>query len=338
MKRRGATWTLRVAAAAIGGAVGASAWLSMGALAVIDADRMTRVAALPPWTWLAALAAGGAAAGAWTLPRVERWAPLALLGLLWLPWLPVRVPAAFMPWDGVLEVPVWLAAIGGVAWPVVRDRLARAAGTWQDPRLAPWAVALLAAATYAGAWQTARPRVPAGDEPHYLVITQSLLNDGDFQIENNHRDGQYLAYFAGALRPDFMRRGTNRQIYSIHAPGVSALVLPAFAVAGYAGAVTTVIALVAPGPRASLAGRHPPDGLGRRRVGGDPRRRRLGAGRAARLHALPGRARGRHRHGRRGRPRGARLPEAAPALGMARERGRAGAAAVAPHPPRRRGR
>ncbi|MEZ5294583.1 MAG: hypothetical protein R2745_26120 [Vicinamibacterales bacterium] len=234
---------------AIGGAVGVTAWLSMGTLAVVDAARMTRVAALPPWTWLAALAGAGAVAGATALPRVERWAPLALLGVLWLPWLPLHVPAAFMPWDGVLEVPVWLAALGGLAWPAVQGRLSRSAGSgaWRDPRRAPWAVALLAAAAYGAAWQVARPRVPAGDEPHYLVITQSLLHDADFQIENNHRDGQYLAYFDGVLRPDFMRRGTNRQIYSIHAPGVSILVLPAFAAAGYAGAVATVIALVALG-------------------------------------------------------------------------------------------
>ena len=39
-----------------------------------------------------------------------------------------------------------------------------------------------------------------------------------------------------------MRRGVDGQIYSIHAPGMAALVLPAFAVAGYAGAVATVIA------------------------------------------------------------------------------------------------
>lgn len=72
-----------------------------------------------------------------------------------------------------------------------------------------------------------------GDEPHYLVITQSLLYDGDLQIENNHRRGDYMAYAGRDLRPDFHRRGRNGAIYSIHAPGVSALVLPAFAAGGY---------------------------------------------------------------------------------------------------------
>ena len=108
----------------------------------------------------------------------------------------------------------------------------------------------------------ARPRVPVGDEPHYLVITQSLLRDGDLRIENNHDAHHYLDYYDGVLRPDFRRRGTDRQIYSIHAPGVAALVAPAFAIAGYAGAVATVIAVASLGLAAAVARRVPAHGLG----------------------------------------------------------------------------
>ncbi|WP_410960367.1 hypothetical protein, partial [Salmonella sp. SAL4431] len=32
---------------------------------------------------------------------------------------------------------------------------------------------------------------PAGDEPHYLVIAQSLWRDGDLKIENNHQRLDY---------------------------------------------------------------------------------------------------------------------------------------------------
>ena len=48
-----------------------------------------------------------------------------------------------------------------------------------------------------------------------------------------------------------MRRGVDRQIYSIHAPGVAALVLPAFAAVGYPGAVGTVIVAIAAGTAAA---------------------------------------------------------------------------------------
>ena len=116
---------------------------------------------------------------------------------------------------------------------------------WLAPPRAPVTAGVLAALIFAAAWMTARPRVPAGDEPHYLVIAQSLLYDGDLRIENNHQQDQYLAYYDGILKPDFMRRGVDRQIYSIHAPGVAALVLPAFAAVGYPGAVGTVIAAIA---------------------------------------------------------------------------------------------
>jgi len=94
------------------------------------------------------------------------------------------------------------------------------------------------------AW-AADPRVPGGDEPHYLVITQSLLQDGDLQIENNHTARDYATYFGGTINPDFLVRGRGNVIYSIHAPGVSALVLPAFTIAGFRGAQATLILLFA---------------------------------------------------------------------------------------------
>ena len=83
----------------------------------------------------------------------------------------------------------------------------------------------------ASAWWVS-PRIPGGDEPHYLIITQSLIADGDLRIEDNHRRREYAAYVDGELKPDYLRRGRDGAIYSIHAPGVSALVLPAFAAGG----------------------------------------------------------------------------------------------------------
>ena len=94
----------------------------------------------------------------------------------------------------------------------------------------------LAIYLFFGLWSAAAVG-PGADEPHYLVITQSLLRDHDLAIENNHARGDYREYFGGELRPDFLRRGLNEVIYSIHAPGLPALLVPAYAVAGYRGAV-----------------------------------------------------------------------------------------------------
>ncbi len=236
----------RAGAALLGAGVGATAWASLGVVAAIDAARATRLVAMPPWPWLAAFVVAGAAVAAIArLPRAAT-APLMLLVLPWLPLVPLRVPHAFLLWDGPLEGAVWIAAITGAAIGWWRSRTAQAASTPStlSGGVQAWLAGALAVAVALTAWTSVRPRVPAGDEPHYLVIAQSLLRDRDLRIEDNHRDEHYLDYFDGALKPDFMRRGLDGQIYSIHAPGTSVVVLPAFAVAGYAGAAVMVTLLV----------------------------------------------------------------------------------------------
>jgi hypothetical protein len=90
-----------------------------------------------------------------------------------------------------------------------------------------------------------RGSLPSGDEPHYLVITQSLLQDGDLRIENNHQARDYRAYFDGTIDPQSLRRGADGQIYPVHMPGVSVVVLPLFAIFGYRGAQATIVVAAA---------------------------------------------------------------------------------------------
>jgi hypothetical protein len=73
------------------------------------------------------------------------------------------------------------------------------------------AAAVAATVYLLAAWQVF-PQLPAGDEPHYLVIAQSLLKDGDLKIENNHLQGDYEAYIPGPLRPHYLTRGVNHEI------------------------------------------------------------------------------------------------------------------------------
>ena len=73
--------TTRWARSAIGGLVGASAWVSAGTLAALHPTTGARVATLPGVVWLAAAVVAGAAAGAVRAPcDAGSLAPLALLG------------------------------------------------------------------------------------------------------------------------------------------------------------------------------------------------------------------------------------------------------------------
>ncbi len=134
---------------------------------------------------------------------------------------------------------------GNASRPGAQRLLQRAQSLVRDrPQLAAGACAFAIFAF--AAWQVS-PSVPGGDEPHYLVITQSLLLDGDLKIENNHRRGDYQAYYAGALAPHYIRRGANGEIYSIHAPGLSAVVAPAFALGGYRAVVFLLLVIASCG-------------------------------------------------------------------------------------------
>ncbi len=225
------------------------AWLSQGTLAASGTGE-SRVALLP-LSIPSALIAIAATAGVWLAWRLgASLAPLWLLVLLVLPWLSGSLPAALLIWSGPLAFALWIgiAAAMVLSSPTIvamaRERFA--VGVWTNrPALM---AAVLAFAIYAvAAWQVS-PSIPGGDEPHYLIITQSLLKDHDLKIENNHRNGDYHAYFAGELpKPDFRRRGRNGEIYSIHAPGLPALVAPAFAIGGYHAAVVFLILIASAG-------------------------------------------------------------------------------------------
>jgi len=109
-------------------------------------------------------------------------------------------------------------------------------------------VAFALAAVLGGctAW-AADVRTPGGDEPSYLLISTSLLKDGDLDLRNNYAQRDYASFIGGDLPPDFRQRGLHNEIYSIHAPGVSAIVAPMFQVFGYTGARVMIVLLTSIG-------------------------------------------------------------------------------------------
>ena len=217
-----------------------SLWLSAGTVAVISGDTH-RIAALPSVWILLGLAIAAVVVATMARLRLEESWPLLGTLLVWLPFLPGNLPPPFLIWQGPAEAFVWAIAIAGV----IAVRLRKAPSLLANPDRAPWIAGAIVAVAALAVFSQVRGVIPGGDEPHYLAATQSILKDFDLRVANNYADGDYLDYFPGRLEPHFLKRSTGGEIYSIHAPGVSIVVLPAFAVAGYAGAVMTMILIAA---------------------------------------------------------------------------------------------
>ena len=218
-------------------------WVSFGALSFVDADNNAAyVGILPSPLWLALLLVAGALFVLAYRPSLHAVAPLWLSAVAILPWLPVPVPMSAFIWSGHMLLWLWagiaVATVLSSSWWLTIDVAGGASG---HALLAGVTAAVLLGA---GTWSVA-PAHPDGDEPHYLVITQSLLRDHDIKIENNHVRGDYQAYLDRSIKPDFLKRSTDGQIYSIHAPGLSLIVAPGFAVLGYAGVLIELVLISA---------------------------------------------------------------------------------------------
>lgn len=232
-----------IATRVVAGVAGISMWLSLGALVVTENDTRMRLVALPVWGVLLLAIAVPVATVWWRQPRWRQISPLAISALIWLPFVPGAIPPAFLIWHGPIEIGVWfvvaagLLAVNAERW-ATRPRVA-------DSTTAPWIAALAATIAFIAGAAALRAHLPIGDEPHYLMITQSVLKDGDLRIENNYRNRDYASFYSVDIPPHYLTRGRDGEIYSSHAPGTSIIVLPGFAMFGYYGAVGTVLLCVA---------------------------------------------------------------------------------------------
>jgi hypothetical protein len=223
--------------------IGLAAWCAAGTLAVASpASATSRVAALAPW-WIAV----GAFAVAFAISRFRD-----------SPWTATPALLSVVPWLPIPMTPALLICTGPMAWAPVLLAFALAIGLAPvtglfrmlklfEPDDATVAALLLAGALGGLSAWAADPRTPGGDEPHYLIITQSILHDGDLDIANQHARREYSSFIGIPLNPDLRRRGIHGEAYSIHAPGVSALVAPLFQFFGYTGARVMIILVTAIG-------------------------------------------------------------------------------------------
>ena len=219
--------------------------------------------------------------------------PLFSLIVLLLPFTPVLPDQwpVLQALAGPLGAIVWLSVAALQVWVLWQSRLitARAIERWSLTAVTiAIFVSTAAAAGLAAQRLTSTTLFPSGDEPHYLVIAQSLWRDGDLKIENNHQRGDYREYYPGDLDPHYLTRGTDREIYSIHPIGIAVLLAPIYALGRLPGRGVGADPDGRARRRAGLAvdGRHPQRARRRDvRVGGD---RAVRAVHVQHLHDLSG--------------------------------------------------
>ena len=82
----------------------------------------------------------------------------------------------------------------------------------------------------------------ASDEPHYLIVTQSLVLDHDLDLANDYAGTRYLDFYPEKL-PDIHGIVVGNAIYSIRDLGLPLLAVVPFAIAGRTG-VLAMLCLV----------------------------------------------------------------------------------------------
>jgi len=80
-------------------------------------------------------------------------------------------------------------------------------------------------------WVSRRWRL-TGDEPHYLMVTYSLLTDGDLELSNNYQEKDFTLFYVGEEMDPHISVGPDGGAYPSHTIGFSVLLLPAYAL-GY---------------------------------------------------------------------------------------------------------
>ena len=86
----------------------------------------------------------------------------------------------------------------------------------------------------------------SGDEPFYLMTTQSLLDDGDLDLRNQYDARSYQVFFDHPNDLWYQSAPTpDGRLLSPHNPGLSVLVIPGFALAGLLGVQVQLMLMAA---------------------------------------------------------------------------------------------
>jgi hypothetical protein len=167
---------------------------------------------------------------------------LALVGLAFLPAL--RAARLLAGLRGPLAAFVLALAAGTLAAPALGRALAPVWG--RLARASDWALLALGIVVlvpvglrYASTLQA------TGDEPHYLIMAQSLWRDGDLDLANNYEAGDWREYTPGPLLPHYGAPRRDGRPFPAHSPGLPVLLAPFYALGGRAACVVVLSVLAA---------------------------------------------------------------------------------------------
>lgn len=85
-------------------------------------------------------------------------------------------------------------------------------------------------------WEKKKRIRPTGDEPHYLMISESIRKDGDFDLKNNYEEDRNTKKIIGPVDVENHTTPKDGKLYSIHSIGTSCLTLIGYSIFGITGA------------------------------------------------------------------------------------------------------
>ena len=170
-----------------------------------------------------------AALAVWMLGRLVPVTAFLWMGAGLLPLIPAvtGIGAVLLIFSNQTMMLVFAILLGWTARDLVADL----------PRLEPLHVLLISFAFFLAVGRfIPGPAGPQGDEPHYLLIAESLIRDGDVDLKNQFDERAFSKFTSADLDPHTAPRSPKGRLYAIHTPGLSALIAPGYAAAGFAGA------------------------------------------------------------------------------------------------------
>jgi hypothetical protein len=112
-------------------------------------------------------------------------------------------------------------------------------------QLAPF---VLAFAAYLGVYLAMRPET-TGDEPHYLLVAESIAYDGDVDLRNDYASRERVSKVTNVFPLDYNYEAAvythSGELRPAHGVGLSAFLAPAFALGGLTGARIAMVFVAA---------------------------------------------------------------------------------------------